>query len=72
MHDRKHIYARLWEHTDRLGMIKLSQLQMADELGIPYQRLSIIYTEFQKAGYIKIYRHKFQMRNPDDIDWKAA
>ena len=72
MHDRKQVYARLWECTDRLGMIELSQLEMADRLGIPYQRLSIIYTEFQKAGYMKKYRHKFQMKNPIDVDWETT
>ena len=72
MHNREELYMQLWEHTDRLGILKHSQYDLAAMLGIPYQRLSVICSEYQKAGYMKKYRHKFQMRNPDRItaeDW---
>ena len=71
MHDREQVYRRVWEHTDRRGMVLKSQGEMADILGIPYQRLSVIYTEFQEQGLMRKYRHKFQaLRSPDSVDWK--
>lgn len=67
VHDRKEIYEQLWEHTDRLGILQKTQLELADELGLPYQRLSMIFSEFQKSGLMKKYRHKFQMKNPANV-----
>lgn len=69
MHNREELYMQLWEYTDRLGILQKSQLDLAEILGIPYQRLSVICKEYQKAGLMKKYRHKFQMKNPDRIDW---
>lgn len=69
MHNREELYMQLWEHTDRLGILQKSQLDLAEILGIPYQRLSVICKEYQKAGLMKKYRHRFQMKNPDRIDW---
>lgn len=72
MHNREELYMQLWEYTDRLGILQKTQLELAEIIGIPYQRLSVICSEYQKAGLMKKYRHKFQMKNPDRIlpaDW---
>jgi CRP-like cAMP-binding protein len=70
MHNREKIYGLLWEETDRMGMLKMNQQEMAAKIGIPYQRLSLIYSEFQQRGLMRKYRHKFQlMKAPEEISW---
>lgn len=68
-HDRERIYQKLWERCDRLGMLRPTQQELATELDIPYQRLSVIMKEFQDVGYVKKFRWKFQLKNPEGLDW---
>lgn len=68
-HDREQVYRQLWQRCDRLGMLKPTQQELAAQLELPYQRLSVIMKEFQEAGFVKKFRWKFQLKDPDSLDW---
>jgi Crp-like helix-turn-helix domain len=70
MHDREQLFRNIWDnYTDKYGMISVTQQELASCLGINYQRLSVVMSEFVKMGYAKKFRHKFQLKNPDGLDW---
>lgn len=70
MHNREALYRAIWENwADRHGMIRGTQQEISKELGLPYQRLSVIFSEWTKEGKLKKFRSKFQMRDPDRFDW---
>jgi DNA-binding IclR family transcriptional regulator len=70
MHDREQLYRKMWDnHTNRYGVLQGTQQDVAKQLGIPYQRLSLIMSEFIKLGYIKKSGHSFQLREPQRLDW---
>lgn len=67
--DREKIYRSMWEHTDRMNFLKITQQEFAKEFGIGYQRLSEIVLEFIKCGRIKKFKSRFQLKDPDTLDW---
>jgi DNA-binding IclR family transcriptional regulator len=70
MHDREHIYRKIWEnHVNRHGVMLITQQQLAKELGIPYQRVSVIMSEFKQIGYVKKSGSSFQFRDPNRLSW---
>ena len=69
MHDREQIYRSLWERTNRNGILLKTQTEVAKEIGIPYQKLSQIITEFIQDGRVRKYKHKFQFMDPDLFEW---
>ena len=70
MHDREQLYRNIWQdHTNRHGILQGTQQGVAKQLGIPYQRLSLIMSEFVKLGYIRKAGHSFQLRDPERLDW---
>lgn len=70
MHDRETIYRLLWQFTDRNGMLIKKQTEIADEIGIPYQKISEILAEFVLTGRARKYKHKFQlMGEPSSFKW---
>lgn len=71
MINREQVYRDLWEHTDRQGVITPTQLEMAKILSLPYQTLSVIYSEFQGTGRMRKQGHSFQVQDPDKFEWGA-
>ena len=67
--DREHLYRFLWENSNRHNFILLTQQQVSKQYGIGYQRLSEIYLEFQETGRMKKYSNRFQIKDPDTLDW---
>lgn len=70
MHDRERIYRKIWDnYVNRYGVLTVTQQKLAAELGIPYQRVSVILTEFQKIGYVRKSGSKFQFKDPNRVPW---
>jgi hypothetical protein len=69
LHDRESIYRFLWENCDRRHFITLSQQEVSKKIHVGYQRLSEIYLEFIYSGRMKKYQTRFQIKDPDTLDW---
>lgn len=70
MHNREQIYRTIWDnHVNRHGILQVTQQQLSKELNIPYQRVSIILSEFQRIGYVKKSGSSFQFRDPSKVPW---
>jgi sugar-specific transcriptional regulator TrmB len=70
MHSREEVYRKIWQFTDRHGMIQKTQRELAEILGLPYQRVCVIFSDLQRMGLVKKHRSKFQMmRAPDAVEW---
>ena len=73
MVNREELYRKLFtEVADRSGVLKLSQRAISAEIGISYQALSEIFTEWIRMGRMKKYAYDFQIFNPDKYDWSSA
>lgn len=51
--DLDELHARLWERTDRLGRIKLTQSKLAAELGITKYTMSRVVAKLIEDGCIR-------------------
>lgn len=75
LYNRQEIYEWLYKNSDSRGMVVMTQKQVAERLGIRYQLISQIYSEFIAIGYIVKHGHhkngaKFEIvHHPDELDW---
>lgn len=70
MHDRETLFRKIWEnYTDRYGMVTLTQQELAKKLEMPYQRLSLIFSEYEALGRLVKSHRRFQLKDPDKFDW---
>ena len=70
MHSRERIYRFLWNIRDQRDCVALSQGEVADRLGISYQAMSEIFSEFKDMGMLEKHKHDFLVvYDPDKIPW---
>lgn len=68
--DREWLYREIYARTDGGNMLAISQLDLADEIDVPYQTLSLIFAEFVTIGLMDKNRSKFSVNySPDKIPW---
>lgn len=67
--DRETLFRDLWAMTNRHNIIRYSQSETAKLVQVSYQRLSEIYLEFIDYGIMKKFHHRFQLKDPDTVDW---
>jgi len=68
--DRERFYRILYDHCDRNGVLLETQRAMVEPLGITYQGVSTIITEFVAMGIIEKKGHTFRcLYEPDQIPW---
>lgn len=73
-YDRRQLYEYFHENSDRHGFLVLTQKEMAAKLGMAYQVLSTIITDFIDIGYMAKEGNgkwaKFRvLYHPDDCEW---
>lgn len=51
--DQEWLLIELWNRSDRLNRLQIHQGELAKELGIGYQRLSVIFKQMTERGVIK-------------------
>lgn len=72
MWDRKALYKKIWdEYTDEVGRVTMPQKKLAEEIGVPYQRLSIICKEWIEDGALNKFGHVFQLFDPETVTIKT-
>lgn len=68
--NRELIYRVMWSCTDRFGVLQKSQGDVAKLIGIGYQQMSLIYSEFVGMGMLLKDGHKFTVvYDPNNISW---
>jgi DNA-binding MarR family transcriptional regulator len=73
-YDRKQVLEFLNENSDSNGFLTKNCRVLAKEVGMSYQSLSLIISEFIEMGYMKKYGERRASRfrvlfHPDDCDW---
>ena len=77
MYDKEFLYRMFHDHSDRNGVLLLTQQDLAAEADIPYQKVNAIINEFIEAGFMaksgkNRSTRKFRvLYHPDDCDWDA-
>lgn len=71
MYNREELYRTLYESTDRSGVLTKTCQELATEIGITYQQLSVIMAEWVKMGRARKFRWDFQLFDPDKFDWTS-
>lgn len=70
MHSRERIYRFLWNIRDHRNVVALKQGEVANKLGISYQAMSEIFSEFKDLGLLQKHKHDFLVvYDPDKIPW---
>ena len=77
LYDKEFLYRLFHEHSDRNGVLLLTQQELAKEADIPYQQVCTVMKEFIEAGYMskagqnRSTRKFSVLYHPDDVDWEA-
>jgi hypothetical protein len=73
-YNTEQIYRWLYTNSDYNGFVIYTQTEVARLIGIPYQTLSTIYSDFITIGYMKkINSRTFEIvHDPDDLEWDEA
>lgn len=68
--DRESIYRTIYDYADRNGYLTVTQREMSNIVGMSYQAMSEVFSEFIDMGMISKSGRKFQiMYDPDEIPW---
>lgn len=70
-YSRQEIYQWLYDNSDIRGIVIYSQKEVAEKLGIGYQNISTIYSDFVKIGFMKKHSaREFEVvHHADEVEW---
>jgi len=75
VYNRQEVYEWLYKNSDSRGIVIMSQRKVAEKLGMRYQLISQIFSEFIAIGYIVKHGYdkngaRFEIvHHPDELDW---
>ncbi len=67
--DRELLYLFMWKHTDKKGILLLSQQEIADRLGVHKITITKIMKELRDLGLLQKKGNLFKVLNPEVTIW---